>query len=84
MNHYVHRPQCMAVDGVVRHTTVWIPFEALISVEGAKLGDKVRVEGLTIESLYKKSKIHEIMEDCLIVGVVINDVIQITVCVEAT
>ncbi|MEL7597277.1 MAG: hypothetical protein AAGU01_03640 [Clostridiaceae bacterium] len=40
------RPSCeiitvgsIAVDGVVRHTTVWIPFKSFISVNGARKGD---------------------------------------------
>ncbi len=75
-------PQCMAVDGVIRHTTVWIPFETLVSVEGAQVGDRVRIESLTVEPLYKNNRIHEIIEDCLIVGMTINDLIQVSVIVD--
>ncbi|MCY6355002.1 SPOCS domain-containing protein [Clostridium sp. ZS2-4] len=40
------RPSCeiitvgsIAVDGVVRHTTVWVPFKSFIAVNGARKGD---------------------------------------------
>ena len=75
-------PRCMAVDGVIRHTTVWIPFEILVNVECSKPGDHVVVECVSIESLCKGNKVHEIIEDDLIVGVAINDIINVSVRVE--
>lgn len=75
-------PRCMAVDGVIRHTTVWIPFEILINVENSKPGDTVVVEFISIESLYKGNKVHEIVEDDLIVGIAVNDIINARVRVE--
>lgn len=32
------------VDGVVRHSNSWIPFEFLISIPGAKKGDKYKID----------------------------------------
>ncbi len=75
-------PKCMAVDGVIRHTTVWIPFEILINVEGSKPGDKVIVECVSIESLCKGNRVNEIIEDDLIIGISINDIINVRVRVE--
>lgn len=74
-------PQCMAVDGVVRHTTVWIPFEILVNVEGARPGDEATVTGLTMEKLEKKCRTPEIIEDDLIVGIYVNEVINVNVAV---
>ncbi|WP_373598596.1 hypothetical protein [Paraclostridium bifermentans] len=68
----------IAVDGVVRHTTIWIPFEVLVYVEGAREEDKVNVESKTIKSLYKDD---EVVEDELIVGILVHDVINIDVTV---
>lgn len=75
-------PQSIAVDGVIRHTTVWIPFEILVSVEGAKMGDKVVVDMLEVESLFKGSKMQQILEEELIVGIILNDFINVKVVVE--
>lgn len=70
-------PECMAVDGVVRHTTVWIPFEVLVHVPGAEEGYKVAVHPEpTVKALYKDD---EIIEDGLIIGIVVNDVVTISV-----
>ena len=77
-----YHTEAIAVDGVARHTTVWIPFEILISVEGAKLGDKVIVEDVKIKSLYKEKQVQEILEDNLIIGVLINDFIDVYVRIE--
>lgn len=77
-----YHPEAIAVDGVARHTTVWIPFEILICVEGAKLGDKVVVEDVKIKTLSKEKQIQEIVEDNLIIGVLINDFIDIYVKIE--
>lgn len=68
----------IAVDGVVRHTTIWIPFEVLVYVEGAREEDRVIVESKTIKSLYKDD---EVVEDELIVGILVHDVINIDVTV---
>ena len=75
-------PKCMAVDGVIRHTTVWIPFEILVNVEDSCPGDCVVVECISIESLCKENKIQEIIEDDFIVGIAINDIINVCVRVE--
>ena len=77
-----HHPEAIAVDGVARHTTVWIPFEILICVEGAKLGDKVVVEYVKIKTLCKGKQIQEIVEDNLIIGALINDFIDVYVRIE--
>lgn len=74
-------PQAMAVDGVVRHTTVWIPFNVLVKVEGAKIGDKVSVEKPFLQPLNIKNVINEIIEEGLIVGIMVNDVINVVVTV---
>lgn len=49
------RPSCeiltvgaVAVDGVVRHTTVWIPFKSFIHIKGARRGDIAEVLSATI------------------------------------
>ena len=49
------RPSCeiltvgaVAVDGVVRHTTVWIPFKSFIHIKGARRGDIAEVLYATI------------------------------------
>ena len=68
--------ESMAVDGVVRHTTVWIPFEILIYTKGAVEGNTVTVDKPVIKSLYKDK---EILEDGLIVGTIINDLITVSV-----
>jgi hypothetical protein len=36
-------PECIAIDGVVRHTTVKIPFEFIVNVPGAKPDDCYKV-----------------------------------------
>lgn len=77
-----YQPEAIAVDGVARHTTVWIPFEILIRVEGAKLEDKVIVEDVKIKTLYTEKQIQEILENNLIIGVLINDFIDIYVKIE--
>lgn len=70
--------ELVAVDGVVRHTTVWMPFEVLVYVEGATEEDTVIVENKTIKSLYTDD---EVMEEELIVGILVQDVINIDVAV---
>ena len=75
-------PKCMAVDGVIRHTTVWIPFEILVNVECSRPGDNVTIECISVESLCKGHRTQEIIEDGLIVGIVINDIINVRVRVD--
>ena len=70
--------ELVAVDGVVRHTTVWMPFEVLVFVEGASERDTVSVENMTIKSLYTDD---EVVEDEFIVGILVQDVINIDVVV---
>lgn len=70
--------ELVAVDGVVRHTTVWMPFEVLVYVEGSTEEDTVIVEDKTIKSLYTDD---EVIDEELIVGILVQDVINIDVAV---
>ncbi|MGL5506960.1 MAG: hypothetical protein ACRDB0_03565 [Paraclostridium sp.] len=72
--------ECVIIDGVVRHTTLWIPFELLIHVPGAQEGDTVTIKETSVKALYRDD---EIVEDGLITGVVINDVINVTIGVSS-
>lgn len=74
-------PKTIAIDGVMRHTTLWIPFEILINVEGARVGDKVVVESKEVKSLFKKNQRQEIVEDDLIVGILINDFVSVSISI---
>jgi hypothetical protein len=65
-------------DGVVRHTITWIPFEVLVFVEGATEEDTVIVGNKSIKSLYDND---EEIEDKLIVGILVQDIINIDVTV---
>ncbi len=68
--------ECVIIDGVVRHTTLWIPFELLINVPGSQAGDLVNIKDTSVKALYRDD---EIVEDGLIIGVVINDVINVSI-----
>lgn len=75
-------PRAMAIDGVIRHTTVWIPFEILVNVQGSNPGDNVVIESIEIGSLNKENAVQEIMEDDLMVGIETKDVINVHVRVD--
>lgn len=81
----------IAVDGVVRHTTTWIPFRCYIPIEGAHTGDLCEI--VSTELLDNGSRIKNIKyedadvsaendttnEPAYIQGVIDTDVIKIVV-----
>ncbi len=75
-------PRTMAIDGVIRHTTVWIPFEILVNVQNSRAGDNVVIESITLECSSKGNRVQEIMEEDLIRGIVPNDIVNVHVRVE--
>lgn len=72
--------ECVVIDGVVRHTTLWIPFELLIHVPGAHEGDIVTVKETSVRALYRDD---EVVEDGLITGIIINDVVNVAIGVSS-
>lgn len=56
------------VDGVVRHSNSWIPFEFLISIPGAKKGDKYKIEYAGVaQDAFVQTIIYD-DEDCRVFG----------------
>lgn len=70
--------ELVAADGVVRHTTTWIPFEILVFVKGASEDDKVIIENKSIKSLYNND---EEVKDKSITGILVQDIINIDITV---
>ena len=75
-------PRTMAIDGVIRHTTVWIPFEILVNVQDSRPGDNAVIESISLDNSYNGNGVQEIMEEDLMVGVATNDLINVHVRVE--
>lgn len=75
-------PQAMAIDGVVRHTTMWIPYDILVKVDGARVGDSVTEASVEIKPLIDNKLVEELVEDGLIVGAITNDVINVSITVK--
>lgn len=73
--------ELVAADGVVRHTTTWIPFEILVFVKGASEDDKVIIENKSIKSLCDND---EEVEDKFITGILVQDIINIDITVIKT
>jgi hypothetical protein len=72
-------PECSVVDGVVRHVTTWIPFEALIRVDGAEPCDEVEVVyAKVLDPLEGKY----IEDGKCILGLIEKDVIKIKIRVK--
>lgn len=70
--------EIVVADGVVRHTTTWIPFEILVFIEGASEDDKVIIENKSIKSLCDND---EEVKDKSITGILVQDIINIDVTV---
>jgi hypothetical protein len=69
-------PECVAVDGVVRHITTWIPFTSVVQVNGALPGDNVEI--LSVEVL---DPLQEDVIECdnFIIGITEKDIVKIKV-----
>lgn len=63
------KPSCgvvdssIALDGVVRHTTVWIPFKSFIPAQGVQEGDVCSVTSSAVLDDLKSMPINSIYED---------------------